>query len=155
MIRFLLPTIAICAALFAAWSLSRNQEVREVNEPPFAPPVSDFANTIAGVGLIEPNSESISLGTPLAGIVEKVFVKVGQAVPAGEPLFQIDVRHLEAELEIRRAALITARARVASAQTALEDAVDQFKRAERLEEGHTISTDEFMRRQFAVKTAQA
>ena len=155
MTRFLLPFLALIAAAFATYALVENRAHRVATEPPSAPPVAKFSHTVAGVGLIEPNTENIAIGTAVPGVVQKVFVTEGQMVKVDEPLFQLDIRHLEATLLIRRASLITANARSRSAQTALDDATEQFNRAKRLSAGVAISTDEMMRRTFAVKEGEA
>ena len=152
--RFFLFGLALLAAVYAGFSMLRNHTSPEHTEPPLKPPVSDFLRTVAAVGLVESSTENIAIGTPLAGIVEKVFVEVGQKVKAGEPLFQLDIRNLTAELDVRRAELAMAGAREHSAETALEDENDRLQRAERLTQGSVISTDELARRKFAVETAQ-
>ena len=48
--------------------------------------------------MVEASNDNISLGTSLPGIVKTVFVKVGDRVKAGQPLFQIDDRELRADL---------------------------------------------------------
>ena len=155
MTRLLLPILAVLALAYAAFAVFRTHPRAPRNDPPAAPPVSDFAQTVAGVGLVEASSENISIGTNLAGVVAQVFVKVGQRVRANDSLFQLDVRHLDAELEVRKAALTAAEAKVQTAESVLADTQDQFTRAEALLKNKVISRDEFLRRDFALKTASA
>ena len=56
--------------------------------PPIQPAANPFPNTVAGAGMVEPETENISIGSPLPGIVVEVMVKVGQQVKAGDPLFR-------------------------------------------------------------------
>src|SRR3982074_288425 len=100
--RFLLPLIGFLAAGSAAYSIARTTPRRESTVPPSQPPVSGFRDTVAAVGLIESSTENIAIGTPLSGIVPRVFVRAGDAVASGDPLFELDTRHLRAELEVRR-----------------------------------------------------
>ena len=65
---------------------------------------------MAGAGIVEPETENISIGSPLPGVVVEVNVKVGQKVKAGDPLFRLDDRQLKAELAIRKATLADAKA---------------------------------------------
>ena len=58
--------------------------------------------------MVEPETENISIGAPLPGIVVEVMVKVGQRVKAGDPLFRIDDREQKAELTVRQAMLADA-----------------------------------------------
>ena len=60
--------------------------------------------------MVEPETENISVGTPLPGVVVEVMVKVGQKVKAGDPLFRIDDRDRKAELDVRQAMLADAKA---------------------------------------------
>jgi len=150
-----LPLIAIAAAVLAAASIVRTQPVRQKTDPPVAPPAAQFADTVAAVGLVEPSTENVSIGTHLSGVVDEVFVSVGQAVKAGGRLFRLDTRSLEAERAVRKAALETATAQLSTAETTLADARDQFARSEKLQKERVISEDELVRRRFAVQTAES
>src|SRR5262245_43567388 len=109
--RFILPTIGMLAALWAAYSVVRTQPRREITDPPAQPAVSDFSETVAGVGMIEASTENIWIGTPLPGVVDKVFVTAGQTVKRGEALFELDTRQLRADLAVRQQAVAVAEAR--------------------------------------------
>jgi RND family efflux transporter MFP subunit len=150
-----LPILATAAAVLATVSIVRTQPRPAKAEPPSPPPVAPYSETVAATGLIEPSTENVSIGTHLPGVVEKVSVVVGQQVKAGEPLFHIDVRHLDAQLAVRRAAAASARATIQTAETQLADERDQLIRSERLAKEKVISPDELARRQFAVRTAEA
>jgi multidrug efflux pump subunit AcrA (membrane-fusion protein) len=153
--RLLLPLIAVVAITFATLSIVRTQPRPQKNEPPSPPPTAAFADTVAAVGLLEASTENIAIGAPLAGVVEKVFVQAGDTVAAGAPLFTQETRHLQATFGVRQAALVTARAHVQTAEAELADAQDQLDRSQRLGKERVISTDELMRRQFGVRTAEA
>src|SRR5262245_14444791 len=114
-----LPYIGVRAASWAAFALVRMQPTREPTEPPGTPPVSEFESTVAAVGLVEASTENISIGTPLPGVVARVFVTAGQSVASRAPLFELDTRHLRAELAVRQQALAVSRARVKAAEARL------------------------------------
>ncbi|MCS6976339.1 MAG: HlyD family secretion protein [Gemmatales bacterium] len=108
--KLILPLIAAGMLGFAIWHvMAAHQTVKKV-EPPIEPARNPFGKTVAGAGLIEAQTENINVGSPLPGIVTKVFVKPGQRVSAGEPLFALDDRELQAELRIRKAELDSAKA---------------------------------------------
>jgi len=155
MTRRLLPLLALLAVAYATFSVLRTHPRRNPSDPPTPPPVSPFEHRLAAVGLLESSSENVAIGTDIPGVVAKVFVAAGAAVQAGEPLFQIDDRHLVAELGVRQAALSVAEARLATAQTALDDARDQYQRAEALRNSQVNSTDEYARRDFARRSAES
>jgi multidrug efflux pump subunit AcrA (membrane-fusion protein) len=110
---------------------------------------------VAAVGLIEASTENISVGTPLGGVVARVFVTAGQAVKAGDPLFELDLRQLRAELAVRQQAVAVARARAAVAEARLEDLKRQLEFAEQVKDRRAISAEELTRRRSVVETAGA
>jgi RND family efflux transporter MFP subunit len=153
--RFLLPILALAALGFSIFSIVRTKPNRELTSPPGAPPRSPYAERVAAVGLIEASTENVSVGTHLPGIVEKVFVKVGAQVKRGDPLFRLDIRHLEAQRAVRSAQVTAAQAQLTTADSQLADERDQLARAERLSRERVISQDDLVRRRFAVQTAEA
>jgi multidrug efflux pump subunit AcrA (membrane-fusion protein) len=153
--RFVLPLIGFIAAGWATYSIARTTPRRERTEPPSPPPVSDYRDTIAAVGMIETSTENIAIGTPLSGIVPKVFVRAGDAVKSGDPLFELDTRQLRAELEVRKQtrAVAGSRARVTDAR--LDDLRRQLAFAEQVKDKRAVSGEEISRRRSAVQTAEA
>jgi HlyD family secretion protein len=153
--RFILPLIGILAAAWAAYAIVHTTTHRESTIPPSPPPVSDFRDTVAAVGLVEASTENIAIGTPLSGIVPKVFVGAGDAVGAGDPLFELDTRQLRAELDVRRQTLAVARSRARVADARLDDRRRQLSFAEQVKDKRAVSAEELSRRRSAVDTAAA
>ena len=153
--RFLLPLIGLLAAAGAAYSIARTTPHRESTVPPSEPPTSNFQDTVAAVGVIEASTENIAIGTPISGIVPKVFVRAGDAVKEGDPLFELDTRHLRAELEVRKQARAVAASRARVADAHLDDLRRQLAFAEQVKDKRAISSEEIFRRRSAVKTAEA
>lgn len=104
---------------------------------------------------MEARSQNIAIGTPLPGIVKAVFVKVGDKLKAGDPLFQIDDRDALAELGIRQAALAQAKASVVEAEAYVADATTLQELAEAVTDRRAISTEDLKRRRNAVLIAKA
>ena len=153
--RFILPLIGILAAAWATYAIVHTTTHRESTIPPSPPPVSDFRDTVAAVGLVEASTENIAIGTPLSGIVPKVFVGAGDAVRAGDPLFELDTRQLRAELDVRRQTLAVARSRARVADARLDDLRRQLSFAEQVKDKRAVSAEELSRRRSAVDTAAA
>ena len=151
----LLTASASLAGLFAAWSIARTQPQRSLKDPVVPPARPAFERTVAAVGMVEPSSEIITVGSPHPGLVTTVFARAGQGVRSGDPLFQLDDRHLRSAAALQQAQLQTARARVETARAQLEDLSDQLARAERLESQTVVSTEEVTRKRFAVRLAGA
>jgi HlyD family secretion protein len=153
--RFILPFAGILSALWATYSVVRTAPSRAQTDPPSPPAVSDFEDTVAAVGLVEASTENISLGTPLAGVVDKVFVTAGQTVKKGQALFELDTRELRAELAVRLQAVAVASARVEVVEARVADVERQLGFAEQVKDKRAISAEELTRRSSAVTTARA
>ena len=72
---------------------------------PFEPAVSPYKTFVAASGMVEANSENINIGTPFNNTIEKVFVKAGDFVKKGDPLFRLDTSTLLAEEEEKESTL--------------------------------------------------
>ena len=151
----LLTAFATLAGLFAAWSIARTQPQRSLRDPVVEPARPKFTHTVAAVGMVEPSSETIAVGSSHAGMVTSVLVKAGQDVHLGDPLFQLDDRHLRAAVALQKSQLTTAEARIETARAQLEDLSDQFTRAETLANQTVVTTEEVTRKRFAVRLAKA
>lgn len=153
--RFILPAIGLLAALWATLSIARTTPRHERTDPPGAPPISAFSDRVAAVGLVEASTENIAIGTPLSGVVRKVFVTVGETVKEGHPLFQIDTRQLEAHVGVKRRELDVANTRVAVAKAHLADLTHRLEFVERVTDKRAVTAEEVSRRRSAVDTAAA
>lgn len=153
--RWFIPILATIALTFGVVSVVRSQPIWKQTTPPVAPPASNFAHTVAAVGLIETSTENIAIGSHLPGVVEKVFVTVGDHVRAGTPLFKIDDRQLRAQLSQAEAVEKSSEARVAVASAVLDDLMQQLRFAESVNDPRAISAEEVTRRRSAVQTAKA
>jgi multidrug resistance efflux pump len=131
---------------------------------------------IGAVGLVEPSSQEISIGTEISGTVAQVLAVPGVWVKRGQPLFVLDTRMAEAAVAQRRRDLAAAEARLAlararlpgleaevqAASTAVEaaraemdDASDVVRIASGLNSGDTIAPREITRRRNALRMAEA
>src|SRR5262245_18005422 len=153
--RLILPLFGVLAAAWAVFSVARTHPVRERTEPPASPPISEFRTTVAAEGIVEASTENISAGTPLSGVVARVFVTAGQPVRAGAPLFKLDPRHLEAARGVRQQAVALARTEALVAESHLADVREQFEFVNQLKDKRAVSVEETTRRRSAVETASA
>lgn len=153
--RIIIPIVAVIALSFAIFSVVRTQPVREPEPPPLPPPTTPFAESVAAVGLVEANTENLAIGTHLSGVVERVYVTVGQSVRAGEALFKLDDRRLQAALAVRQTQLQLAQERLKIAEASLGDAAQQLRFAKRIANPQAISSEELSHRRYAEKIATA
>jgi multidrug efflux pump subunit AcrA (membrane-fusion protein) len=113
--KYFLPTLALIALAFAIIHVVQAHQTAPAPPPPVEPPRTPFGKTVAGAGIVEAETENISIGAPLPGIVLEVYVpveKVGQIVKKGDPLFLVDDRQLKAQLAYQEANLEAAQAQL-------------------------------------------
>ena len=151
----ILPLFAVILLLLATVSIVRTQPQMPTNPPPTIPPHSDFDQRVAAVGIIEPLSENVSIGSHLPGVVEKVCVVAGQEVKKGEPLFKLDTRALEAARSERLAAIETAKANRRKSRAELQNAQNNLRFAESLTDSRSMSAEELANRKIAVEVSSA
>jgi multidrug resistance efflux pump len=112
--KYVLPLLALAGLAFAVFTVVQAQQKPPSSRPIASPPVRPIGSDwIAGAGIIEAQRRNIPIGTPVAGVVETVFVKEGSIVKAGDPLFKIDARELIADRNVRRAMREAAEAELA------------------------------------------
>jgi HlyD family secretion protein len=173
-LKYILPLIAAVGVFFAVYTVLAQSKPQPQAKPVAEPASSPYQSQVPGAGLVEPSTEFISIGTNVPGIVAKVFVKAGDKVKAGDPLFLIDDRTLKAELASREAAIAIAQAnldklramprqeeippaeaKLRETQSQLEDLSAQLAMWEQA--GSTqgaVSAEQLSQKRFAVQTAQ-
>lgn len=115
--RLVLPSIALGMFGFAVIHAIYSQLPEPHTAPPVAPASNPFGHVVAGTGFVEPATESstqatIAVGSQLSGVVSKVEAHIGQIKQAGDLLFALDNQQADAELKIRQAALVAAKAQL-------------------------------------------
>jgi multidrug resistance efflux pump len=173
-IRFVLPVLAIGLLVYAFMFVNAQDRTQPAAPPATPPPRSPFDATVAGAGIVEPQTENIAIGSSTPGVVTKVLVKVDQTVKTGDELFELDDRMLQAELTSRRATLKAAQAeltrmeneprpeqlrmmaaKLQEAQANLVNAEDQLKRAKELYQRKVETAETLIERQQTVRMAEA
>ena len=90
----------------------------------------------------------------MSAVVARVFVLPGARVKTGDPLFELDVRHLRADVAVRKEEAAVARAKIGVAAARLENARQQYAFVEGLPP-KAVSAEEVSRRRSAVDIATA
>ena len=172
-IKYVLPVVAFGLLAFAVMQVLATQKKVETPQLIMQPPRAQFANRLAGSGIIEAKNENISIGSPTPGIVTEIVVKVGQHVHVGDPLFRLDDRAQLAELKVRKSAVAAAaaelerlrnqprpeqltvnRASIHEMEAALADMNDQLKRAKDLFAKRVVQDEQVFRAQQAQQMAE-
>jgi HlyD family secretion protein len=172
--RYIIPVFAAISLLFAVnYTISRSP-IRNQTAPPSPPPATTSETIVAAEGLVEPASENISLSSAVSGLITRLYVKTGDHVRAGDPLFSLDDRELVADLGVKRAALAAAQARlakleqaprweevppaeakVAEAKALLADAEVQVCLIESVTDKRAVSVEDVQRRRLNYEAAKA
>lgn len=141
----LLAVIGVGVGIYAAI-----QSARTLAPTPMVadPPASPYRTFVAGAGLVESNTENISVGTEIAGIASKINVQIGCQVKKGDALFTIDDRATRALLASQQAAIKVAEAQLAQAKYELEIGAGLVAK-------RVISVEDSELRRYTVETAIA
>jgi HlyD family secretion protein len=155
--KYVLPLLAVTGLAVAIAMVLLGNRTAPVAQPVVQSASTPFSSYVFGPGIVEASTENIAIGTPVSGIVTAIYVKWGDRVKSGAPLFKVDTRDLEAQLlpvnakvkEVE-AQLLPAGAKVNEAQATLAKAENRLKVGEGLEPGVSISVEEMANRQFDV-----
>ncbi len=150
-----LPLIALFSLGWAVTSVISKLPQETVTDPPAPPPRSNYTDTVAAVGLIEPASELIMPGSHRSGVVEKVHVQTDQQVKKGDTLITLDTRQLRAELAVAKAQVNEAEAALAVSRAEEAQARRNVEFARSLTDARAMSDEERTQRELTLGTAQA
>ena len=186
--RFVLPfpfskTIVLAAIglIVTAYFISHQTLSQPEPEPIRPPAVRPFNNAVAGTGMIEPVNEAVAVSPNFSGKVSKVFVKEGDFVQTGTPLFALDSQLLQAQLTtltaqagMARSRLLAAQARiaklqhqprsedipplqakVAGLQASLQKELSTLERLEGVEDSRAVNQNELTRQRLTVQEMEA
>jgi multidrug resistance efflux pump len=117
--KYFLPLLAIAGVIFAIYVVRAGNKPVPASQPVAQPAAAPFRSYIAGAGIVEARSENIAIGTGEGGTVIGVFVKVGDRVTKGQPLFQIRNFTQKAEAEEAKGKVKEAQAAEAQANATL------------------------------------
>jgi RND family efflux transporter MFP subunit len=146
--KYVLPVLAVIGLALAIAMVIQGNRAVPVAQPAVRPAKAPFASYIFGPGIVEASTENIAVGTPVPGIVTEVYVKWGDRVRKGNPLFKIDTRDLQAQL-------LPANAKVQEAEANLEKVRNRLKVGEGLEPGVSISVEDLANRRYDVAMSEA
>lgn len=174
--KYLLPLLSIIGLGVAITMVIQDNRTPVRAQPAVPANTPPFSSYIFGPGIVEASTENIAVGTPVSGIVTAIYVKWGDRVKSGAPLFKVDTRDLEAQLlpttakakeaegllppatdrvkEVE-AQLPLATAKVEEAKGNLAKVENRLKVGEGLEPGVSISVEELANRRFDVGIDQA
>jgi multidrug efflux pump subunit AcrA (membrane-fusion protein) len=146
--------LAVAGVGFAAWVLIGANKKDPMPLPISEPPRSPYQQTVAASGIIEAVNENVRIAPPVAGLITKVLVKVGDQVAERTPLFQLDDRELRAQLLIREAAIPPLQAQIDEQQYKIGDLETQLQRLQSVHDERAVSEDDLKRTWYALEMAK-
>ena len=153
--KYLLPMVAVLGVILAVYTVVAGQRTNPPAQPVTQPAQPQFNSYVAGAGIVEASTENIAVGTFVPGVVTEIFVKFGDHVKQGDPLFRIDDRDLRAELVVRQAAERSAQAREKTEAASLADQKNQLEMWLSVNNTGAVSKDEVDRKRYAVQIQEA
>ncbi len=170
----LLAALALGGVALTLYTVKLQARPAPTAPPSGEPTRSPFGNRVAGAGLVEPVSEIINMGTPVAGVVQDVRVHEGDQIRKGQTLFTIDQRMMRSQLQSAQAKLEVARRKLAQLKSlpraedvakaeavveqrraALRDAQSRLDRLNQIADPGAISPNERPTREFELANAKA
>jgi HlyD family secretion protein len=157
--RKILPFLAIGGLILAAYWVLSSQPDRSLEAPEKKPPEASKANDgkggVAASGVVEPSSEITDIGTNISGVVTQVYVRIGQRVGKGAPLFAIDSRQVRASLQEAQSGIAEAQAGISEARTNIATAQRQLALYRRVDDPRAVSRSEVIAAEGALNDARA
>jgi len=123
--RLILPLSALIGLAVAVAVIVEDNRSVAARPPAIEPSAAPYASYVAGAGLVEASTGNIAIGSPVSGIATQIDVHVGDRVKAGDVLFRIDDRDLQAQL-------LSAAAKVKAAEAAVSQPRHRLEYAEHL-----------------------
>lgn len=173
--RRLIPILAAIGIAYSIISTVTGAKPPEPAKPVLEPhPRPSKERMLAGSGIIEARRENIPIGVNVPGVVVEVFVKKGDHVKTGDPLFRVDDRELRGQVSIKEAQLESAQAQfhrlkaaprpedippaeaaVEESQAKLNDAEASMKRTQQLHNRYAAPLSDLDKERFAYLAAKA
>jgi HlyD family secretion protein len=146
--KFVLPVLAVIGMAIAVFMVIRGNETPPASKPVVQSAMAPYTSYIFGPGIVEASTENIAIGTPVSGIVTTVYVKWGDRVRTGDPLFTIDSSDLQAQLP-------PALAKVKEAEANLAKVKNRLRVGQNMTPGVSISVEDLDNRRLDVGIAEA
>ncbi len=158
-IPFNLHTILIFFSVLGIFGLF-HLVILTSKKPPVGLPVSKpassiYKNFIAASGIIESSANNISLSPIVSGAVDKIYVKVGDTIEKGAPLFSINLQQAQSDWELKKAQVGFAKSSLNQAEIQMKNSQKKFDLAKAVKDKRAISQDDYLTRENAATIDKA
>ncbi|NOV28212.1 efflux RND transporter periplasmic adaptor subunit [Methylomonas sp. ZR1] len=147
--------LLVIAAAFGGWYFAKqpkhaNQDKADSVEVT----LGDLEENVTAQGKLEPK-EYVDVGAQVTGQLQKIYVKIGDNVEAGQLLAQIDPRIYAARVAADEANIKNLQAQLAGQQAQVVFAQQQYDRNRELLKSQGVSVQDFQNSEFTLKNAKA
>ena len=150
-----LVVIALAAVVSVAWyGVAWNSRQTETAYITSEVTKGSFVVLVTATGTVEPTN-MFEISSELSGTIERVNVDFNETVEAGTVLASLDTSKLEAELQVSRASLDAAIARVAVAEASLMEARESYELVKELEDRGVTAHQTFIVNEAKYERAKA
>ncbi|ANE57806.1 efflux transporter periplasmic adaptor subunit [Methylomonas sp. DH-1] len=148
--------LVLAAAVAAGAAYRYLQPEQKATEPGETVSVSlgDIEENVTAQGKLEPK-EYVDVGAQVTGQLQKIYVKIGDDVRAGQLLAQIDPRIYAARVAADEANIKNLQAQLAGQQAQVVFAQQQYDRNRELLQSQGVSVQDFQNSEFTLKNAKA
>ena len=154
MLKRLSIFLAVAGIIAVTLLVLRLKKPEPAPTPLVEPSRAPFTDSIGARGIVEGINENVRIAPLLPGLIDQVFVKVGDRIKTGDPLFRQDTRDAEARVANQKAQVGLLEAKVNEAQVILADRQDSFRRTDQLRSKDVSSEDDLQRKYYAVRSAE-
>lgn len=116
--------------------------------------LGNIEENVTAQGKLEPK-EYVDVGAQVTGQLQKIYVKIGDNVSAGDLLAQIDPRIYEARVQADEANIKNLQSQLIGQRAEMVFAQQQYDRNKELLKTHSVSEQDFQNSEYTLKKAQA
>jgi len=128
------------------FGLTKNPKRKNI-EPKNPVAQTSYKSEVAGIGVVEPQSEIIKIGTSISGIITQVYVNVGDKISKDDILFTVDDREAKANLQLKKVQMISAKIDAAQKRS-------EFEMYRNIPDQRAYSKDEVNKKKSAYEIAE-
>jgi macrolide-specific efflux system membrane fusion protein len=145
----------VVAAAGGAYYWKQSQPVVETMQPLIATvAIGDVENSVAAAGNLQP-FKTVAVGAQASGLLEKLYVEVGDEVAEGDILASIDARVQQNRVDSTKASLASAYEQIKVRESAVALAKSNLERLEMLKAAGATSAQEYDTAKDRVLSAEA
>lgn len=154
-LRWLALFLLIFAVALGGWYFAKQPKRNDQDKADnIEVALGDLEENVTAQGKLEPK-EYVDVGAQVTGQLQKIYVKIGDNVEAGQLLAQIDPRIYAARVAADEANIKNLQAQLTGQQAQVVFAQQQYDRNRELLQSKGVSVQDFQNSEFTLKDAKA